>query len=643
MKENLFLKPEKDLVSTLQSVFSYYECFVRPKFMKYYKQYKWDVSARRAFIKDWQSNISFWITKKSIKTFYAHIYDNLIKFYVWGASDSKTDREKSDVVERYLLRNYSVSKTKNPLHLQILDSLITGEWYWCPWFKKSKRTVTYIKDWKKYTKSTEKASWVYEYISPFEMLRDPWAKDPETTRYKIRRRLVAKDRINNVYKWRFKLSTEQLKFFEENEDYFSSTDRDYEKNLIMGDLMSFANQKKSVDRANDVYVWNSASATQASINSSYTFDKNKYLECVEQWIDDWEDWVVRIFINQKLVYDWINVRPIKEDPFTCLYFSREWWSIRGDWIAELLKDYEDMGTAFLNAYIDHVKLTSNPIMLKVVWPSQIKTPNNMLELAPWEIIPIDDPNQLQPLNLWNANIQIMDLVQFLENAAFVAAGINEIVMGSPMASSKVPRVASDVVNRVQWFKVRMLNLFDSLWDVMSKIASWRIELWKIYMPEWTIMKIFDEEEKAFIWAKYDADTLQWQYDVVFDAQSLRTAFKEIRIAQLNQFLAVASAYWVDPTTWLANMDFKKILWEVASYLDLPDDFLISQKDALKNIEKWEKWKVKIQKDIQQSMQPQQPAPEGQLPTPEEQPSMPTQQPIKEQWWDILQNALSPIQ
>jgi hypothetical protein len=41
------------------------------------------------------------------------------------------------------------------------------------------------------------------------------------------------------------------------------------------------------------------------------------------------------------------------------------------------------------------------------------------------------------------------LVNFLENAAFMAAGINEIVMGSPMASSKVPRVAGDVVNRVQ--------------------------------------------------------------------------------------------------------------------------------------------------------------------------------------------------
>ena len=114
----------------VQQIFSYYEKNVWPKWIKDYQSYAGDMSPRKAYIDTtWQSNISSGITKKTIKTFFAHIYDNLIKFYVSGASESEMDKEQATLCEEYLMWTYSVSKTKRFLHMQILDALIIGEGY----------------------------------------------------------------------------------------------------------------------------------------------------------------------------------------------------------------------------------------------------------------------------------------------------------------------------------------------------------------------------------------------------------------------------------------------------------------------------------------------------------------------------------
>lgn len=589
----------------VKQIFNYYESNVRPKWIKDYQSYAWDMSPRKQYIDTtWQSNISSWITKKTIKTFFAHIYDNLIKFYVWWASEAQEDKEKADLVEQYLIRTYSVSKTKRYLHTQILDALIIGEWYGKVGFSTRQKEKKYIvpkydEKWniisgEMKTKKIFKQNGTYEYISPFELLNDPAGKDPYNTTMKIRRILLPQQKLKDKYGMFFSLNDKDVEEIIRNPHEFSSKDRTFQRNQILVQ-----------DWITDI----------SSYNSTYAFEKSKYVEVVEVWLDDDKDWKLEIYVNGYTAYDNINPYPLEEDPFTYLFFSLEWGTIRGTWLASLLRPYDDMASAFLNAYIDDLKIKSNPVLLKVAGKSQIySTDNEVSSFFPGKIITVEDVNQLQPLELWNANIQVIDLVNFLENAAFMAAGINEIVMGSPLAWSKIPRVAGDVTNRVQWFKVRMLSLFDSLNDVMSKVGKFWTGLGNIYMKPGTIMKIFNDEEKAWTWWKINPEDLDWEFDIIFDTEALKTAYKEIRIAQLTQFLSVVGNNAIDPSTGMPVINFSDMIRQLAQYLDLKSTFIYSDKEAVKKLEKAELDKLDIQKKVQKkTMKIQQELAESQQP------------------------------
>lgn len=319
---------------------------------------------------------------------------------------------------------------------------------------------------------------------------------------------------------------------------------------------------------------------------------------VEVWIDDGMDGRLELWINGYCVYNAINPYPIEEDPFTYLYFSLEGGTIRGTGLAGLLRPYDDMASAFLNAYIDDLKIKAKPILLRVAGKSQIVSGNNEVEWYPGQIITVEDVNQLQPLNIGGANVQVIDLVNFMENAAFMAAGVNEIVMGSPISGGKVPRVAGDVVNRVQGFKVRLLSLFDSLNDVMSKTGKFWMELGNIYMQKETVMKIFNDETKLWTWRKINAENLDGEFDIIFDTEALKTAYKEIRIAQLTQFLSVIGNNAIDPSTGMPVINFADLIRQLAQYLDLKANFIYTDKEAVAKIEKAELQKIKTQEKVQ---------------------------------------------
>jgi len=60
---------------------------------------------------------------------------------------------------------------------------------------------------------------------------------------------------------------------------------------------------------------------------------------------------------------------------------------------------------------------------------------------------VEDPNVIQPLQLGNANPDLLTTFQFLLNEAFMLAGVNEIVMGATL--QKVDRSAASTMSRVQ--------------------------------------------------------------------------------------------------------------------------------------------------------------------------------------------------
>lgn len=84
------------------------------------------------------------------------------------------------------------------------------------------------------------------------------------------------------------------------------------------------------------------------------------------------------------------------------------------------------------------------------------------------------------------------------------AGINEIVMGAPLI--KVDRSATSTTGRIQGFKSRMMELFDSINDAFANMGEMRLGM----MVSMDIKKVhfFDEETKKTVYKDITIDDIK---------------------------------------------------------------------------------------------------------------------------------------
>jgi hypothetical protein len=589
----------------IQRLFSYYQTDVRPRFIQNYQVAYGDMTYRKSLIDtSWQSNISAGITRKIVRTFQSHIYDNVISFHVGAASDDEEKVRQAKIVQEYLVWNYSVSKSKQTISEVLNDSVICGEGYGKIIYTKVDKKIKYIKDING-TPTVQTTSQSYkrngiEYYSPFSVLVDPGAKSWDDARYVVVRKLIAKNDLVAKYPFlskNIKAALSNTAFMENltnNRQQFSSKDWDYEKQSI-------------INKSKVIFDWTVQNArwvelSQSTVNGSYSFDQNNLYEVIEYRSKDSDDGKLRIIVDGHTFYNGINPLPIKEFPIFCVYFNKQSGTVRGMGIPDDTIDYEIAGNALLNLYMDDLKLKSNPVWWRKAGVSElsesISSYANTLEFKPGQILNLEDKDQLFALDFWASNIQVVDMLSFFESAAFMTAWVNEIIMGSPLGSSKVPRVAGDVANRVQGFKVRMLPLFESLSDAMAKIGEFWIVYTKQYFNEVISMDIFDDKEKQFRWNKLDPSQIEGQYRVIFDVQAMQSAYQEIRIAQLLKFIEVAWPAAIDPATGLPTLSFTEVIKTAAQILGVDSEFVLTEAEALKKMERAEKGKANVAIKVQ---------------------------------------------
>lgn len=542
--------------SKLKNIADFYENNIFKKWMSAERMYYWDVSEREEFIdSSWQSNVSSGILKRITKTFNAHLYDNTISFNVtWN---NENDNKKAAAVNFILTRAFQVAKTK-PIMFEILnDALLLWEGYGRMEYDYGDEKVEFMTPTGKKSYTTKKKNNPkLRYVSPFDVMVDPWASSWEEARYIIERNVVSVDTINQKYQAFFEVNDKDIEKFKWNATYLFEKDYNMQKNKIMYD----ANWLQDIQ----------------DVNAEYTFDKNIYLEVVEVWTDT----NLTIYVNWHKMYEDINPYPLKKKPYVQIMFSKENGVARWTWLYDLLKDVETTGNAVLNNYLDNLKLKTIPSFVRVTWPN-LDSIDSVLDIAPWSVNNVEDPNALQPLNLGNANPQLLDTFQFLLQEAFMIAWVNEIVMGATL--QKVDRSAASTMSRVQWFKTRMLQLFDSINDAMSDVAEMWLAMIIAYNAEWKEnqieAKVFDSTNKKTEFKKIKLEELEWQFDIIFDSLAMKNALKEIALQKQMQLFQVAWQLPTDPNTQKPIFDFTELAKNIVWSMDLSQDVLWNEKDA----------------------------------------------------------------
>lgn len=526
----------------LRNLVNHYEQSVFPKMLSYYKKYYWDLSERKQYIKDWQSNQPAKILARIVDTFWSRIYDNKFKFYISPNNDK--DVKLANTVKDLLTWAMQVSNLRRKFWLTAKDALITGEGYWRIKYTIKREKVEYINPnkWKKefYMKDLQYPD--YTYISPFNIMVDPTAPTFDDARYVVYRRVMTPEQVKSEYSW-LGIKEDVRKFIWQGE-YLYITDW-----LLLKNNSLYPSSVINID----------------TDNNTISFDPKKYVEVIEYWEDD----RLIIYINWQKIYEWDNPLPIKKIPFIQTTYIAEPWSPRGLGLGFQLEHIEDIWTAITNAFIDDMKLKSIPVYKRKVGMNPLTNQNLEIDIKPWDTIMVEDENDLTVMELWRLNYDLQNLYNFLLNEAMMIAGVNDIVMWGPL--QKVDRSATSTSWRIESFKARTLNFFDSINISLWKIAEHWLAMIIAYNKGWKFkFKVFDENKKKTFFETIKLEDIEWQFDIIFDTQALKSALRDVALQKKMNFLQIAWSLAVDPISRQPIIDLKKLVQEIGYDLDLPD-------------------------------------------------------------------------
>lgn len=600
--EQEILQTEIDLKAVIKDYKSRYENHYWRRWAKWYRDYLLDWSQRALRINlKYQSNIKVPLIKQYVDALWVSIYDNHLNFKTTGRnSDSfKTAASAHDFLAWAFNRSWAWE--------YIMDSAkectIEWNWYMKVWFKNEVIDHSYkkfIKNKKTWKLEEHLVEWqevnqypTVNYVSIFNIFHPFLVKSLEESPVVIERSIIHKDTVLKKFcnmKWFMK---SQYNKAIKSTDYLFNYDFDkikaaafWDRWYMMKEITEYCEQNWSLELK--------------SLTDNQFFDilMNNYLHIKYEWwfcevFEYWESWKLKIMVNWVLIYDWVNPLPDKDHPYVWLIFNKIPGIPYGRWIALSLSDIQDIADIMMNLAIDNQKLLVTPMFEKVKWWDLFSEWDWVIEWTPFKVIEVNQKWALTRLDVWNPQMAWLSWwIEFLFQLSEMSEWINSYAI---WYQNKVERSATWVSALVQSFKARLLPLVDSLNQALNRIAK----KWLLYSVVYYDDMI--EIEKTTEWWKQvveqiDIDNLVWQYNIEFNAQSLKTATREINretlIQLMNAVLPFAQMIKEEDATKFNAAQFLKDMFENYE-VDPNKYFTSSTNEFVKESVKTEKAKMKV--------------------------------------------------
>jgi len=622
------MNTENEIWRILDSIKTYYQDHLWDSWVKAYKNYFWYKLDRWMLIEDFQTNVKVPIVKMHVDSMWTWIYDNQLNFRVVGRG--KDDQKKAADAKSFLEWGFSASDSLKELMWSAKEALIAGNWYWEIWYV-DKSTVIEYKKWLKTVKKTIKEQFPYvSYVWIFNLFFDPSVENMEDSHFVCVRRLLNKNQFIKKYNSRIENIETKVATAIAKPRYFSTMDYWKIKHSIFWSKDTI-NGLIDSNWTNEFDIWK---------KNYLTVDyKDQYVEVIEYW----EDNRLCILLNGHLVKDWINPMPIKKKPFYNLIFNKAPWLAYWIWLWQSLDDIQQVSDEILNLTVDNIKLQIAPMFQKMKWWDLFWKGNTWkLKYQPFGMLETNTPNAISRLDLWTPDFSWVQILQFLMQLWEMAEGMNAYTMGS---QNKVERSAWAVSALVQASKSRLLPLTQSINHALSKIAEMWIWLAIAKMDDSISLRSIDDTWRVSF-KDLNLEDIIGKYDIEFDAQSLKSASREVRRNQLNNILQTAVSAWIEPNTQQYIIDMKWLWKKIFEAYELPQDLVLNSKDIIKDTTKLQIDMQKAQQKIQESQpQPQYQQPQFSWGTPWWAPVL-TEEPVAEpdvEWTtdsDMLREALT---
>jgi len=594
-------------------------------FLELYKNFLWYTMDREVLLemewKQWMANIKNPITFVIVSTIYWMYLDNSVAFEVykqvrrfkweWLEEDvlnaipddlkkkveeeNKEKDEYAQLILDMLEYIYSQQWADDVLDEIALHAIITWTWYWGIEYLKYEETYEYVLPWKGKKDFTDVVDTPTIYtINPLNFFpsraTDRWKK---TSKYDIVRKVMTKE----TFEKQFSVYELTLKEKEVREKWSILILKDWDmvlKNLLFNNLPWVT--RRDVYYSGWIYwTWNWPYHSDILTDNSFQI-----------WWDLYEiyevhtDYTVQIFVNW--IDHWVYPRlwPRKKRPFFRMRFKSglnwEHWI----WAAYIAYPYQKVTDQFLNLRIDTDRIAASQ-PLAVSSDESFFDWMDHLELYPWKLIKMHDPQNwlvsLQTVQPWTVANQEVDL---LSNAVKESLWLSWYAIGSQNKIERSARWVQELINASQ----RMLKEFvKEISKAMSFVSKYLIILCVEYMNNDTMKKILWTDKLK----ELSVEDLIKDYVVSFDMQPLKSSTDSLEADLLRKF--------IQETAWLTRPNGTPLLDQEAAYkmlldkLNLPEDLLLTDKEAVdyqkQQIEdKYELMKYEQEKQQEQWVSPQ---------------------------------------
>lgn len=546
-----------------------------------YKNYLLDKTEGECKKLDFQSNIFLPITRGYIESQWSGIYDSIFNVRVSG--NNKEDHTKAQAAKSFIDWGFSRNNNRNEFFQVSKEALITGNGFGVIDFLNESNEVEYDKvissnvDGKQ-VRSIEKQKKVYEqkepriqYVSCFDIFYDVNYASISEAPYVFRRKIMTlEDAVKRYQKF---FPKNNVKTFVEGhaEKPFSPYDMNRVKYYSLDSDSDFKKMFMSwqQEESGNLEFFDFLSKNYLHID----FAKNKFVECIEYWEKD----KFAVMFNGNFFAERTNPLPIKEVPFFAVLNNAIPGTCIGVGLGVSMDDIQKVSNALINFSIDNIKMNITPMMQRIRGVDMFGTGSQYIEWEPFKIIEVDSPDGLQKLQMGLGDFSGVNLIQFLMQIGEISEGTNSYGMGY---QNKVERSATGVSALVTAFKQRLLALVDSMNQALQRISKFWCIYAAIHFDKTFTVKILEDEAEKFV--EIDVDSLLGDFDIIFDAQSLKTATREVRREQAIQLLTLASTVGINPITGVPFVDVSKLWTMVIDSFELQgSEFILSPKDVIK--------------------------------------------------------------
>lgn len=540
------------------------------KNFKDYLLYAWD---RAQHIKNWQSNVVYWLIRSTIDNYISFASEKPLGYKVTATNPQWFKNIKP--VQQVLWCVSDKTKFNRDIQEELIEWLIA--WNYC--FKtvyvnnkQTEKAISLVDDilveyeFDTWVNNTPKTVW----IDIFKVFPDTYAWE---LRYITERDVVSHEEFIKRFKSMIKSKTNKLKDvpwinLDEMLKFISLKQ--------WWNFEDFWRVRSEVFRKINEELWSedslpplqqSSSTLQTTITPDQDYDLTKWLIEYKCYTDNWR---IILTANNLPMYCWNN--PLKKINYHYgnAYHTKSRFS---EWIAYLLQQLESLWTSFLNTLVDWVRSVNTP---NFTAPQDLFIdPKQVEDWDPWDIwwTDWDRWSEFRRVDKWSiSDFWMLWTIDWRWQILSWVSDYNSWVSSKERVATAVASLVESTNRRILGYLKRFAYTISDIWYFQLHLCRryWTKPQWWYNMDEWEQL----EWETPISWKD-----LAWWFNISLETEWLLSVNKETEINKLISMYKEFAWSWVINSSALISDVFRFWWLDPNRYIVNPNVIIPADKQA----------------------------------------------------------------